>query len=325
MAVTKQSYAAVAPWTIIQVTDAVRDAFIGAGLMTAWHDSFSSCGREHRVLEITYDAAKTYGKTYYWFSFDGTGVWVRTSTGWNVTSKIPAGVGGAGTQYVDWFSTNTANLDSAFALLAISTSISFSITRYTSSGRSFFVLRTGSTYQTITIDPPGTAFRAFYNLNLGYHSGIYKVFASDRRVRVNSIHRNRRELLIGSSIGTSSQGHSFDVNCTVYSIPVNFGSTGIAEFPQEGFVLPGWTTDANPSAGSNFNPVFNGIRLTSAHSTDLPADFGISSIKNSNILAIQDNATVTAGVEEYEILTFANSGSIGGITSNPVFLARIVG
>jgi hypothetical protein len=111
----------------------------------------------------------------------------------------------------------------------------------------------------------------------------------------------------------------------VYSIPVNFGSTGIAEFPQEGFVLPGWTTDANPSAGSNFNPVFNGIRLTSAHSTDLPADFGISSIKNSNILAIQDNATVTAGVEEYEILTFANSGSIGGITSNPVFLARIVG
>jgi hypothetical protein len=186
------------------------------------------------------------------------------------------------------------------------------------------VLRTGSTYQTITIDPPGTAFRAFYNLNLGYHSGIYRVLASDRRVRVNSIHRNRRELLLGSSLNLSNYGHNFDINCTVYSIPVNFGSTNALDFPQEGFVLPGWTTDANPSAGSDFNPVFNGIRLTSAHSTDLPADFGVSSIKNSNILAIQDNATVTAGVEEYEILTFANSGSQSGITSNPVFLARIV-
>jgi hypothetical protein len=89
--------------------------------------------------------------------------------------------------------------------------------------------------------------------------------------------------------------------------------------------LPGWTTAANPSAGSDFNPVFNGIRLTSIHSADLPADFGVSSIKNSDILAIQDNATVSAGVEEYEIIAFSNTGTTNSLTSNPVFLARIVG
>jgi hypothetical protein len=325
MAVTKQAYAAVAPWTITQVGTALQNAFSDAGLMTTWHDSFTSGGREHRVLEITYDAAKTYGKTYYWFTFDGTGIWVRTSTGWNVTSKIPAGVGGVGTQNVDWFDTITTGVSGAFSLLPISTSISFTVTRYTSGGRTFFVLRTGTSYQTITIDPPGTTFWAFYDLNLGYHSGIYRVTTVNSRILINSVQRTRRELFLGSCIGQSAatSNYNLDVICSTYCTPTNAGTA--ADFPDDGFVLPGWTTTANPSAGQNFNPVFNGIRLTSVHSTDLPADFGVSAIKNSNILAIQDNATVTVGVEEYEILAFSNSGATGGITSNPVFLARTIG
>jgi hypothetical protein len=324
MAVTKQAYVAGAPWTITQVTDVVRDAFIGAGLMTAWHDSFTSGGREHRVLEIIYNGSKTYGKTYYWFTFDGTGIWVRTSTGWNTTSKIPSGVGGVGTQFVDWGDTDTTANNYAYLLLSVSTSISFSITRYTSSGRSFFVLRTGTTYQTFTIDPPSTGFRAFYDLNLGYHSGIYRVLAQNRLISINSIQRHRRELLFGSCIN-GGQGGAGDVSCINYCIPVNFGNTFQVVYPNPGFALPGWTTAANPSAGSNFNPVYDGIRLTSIHSADLPADFGVSSIKNSDILAIQDNATVSAGIEEYEILAFSNSGTINSLTSNPVFLARTVG
>jgi hypothetical protein len=327
MAVTKQAYVANAPWTITQVTDTVRDAFIGAGLMIAWHDSFTSGGREHRVLEIIYNGSKTYGKTYYWFTFDGTGIWVRTSTGWNTTSKIPSGPGVPGTQFVDWFDTTTASIGAASQLLAISTSISFSITRYTSSGRSFFVLRTGTSFFTFTIDPPGTSFRAFYDLNLGYHSGIYQVTTQGRKAVINSVHRNRRELLLGSSLNNSSTGSGVPsrVPCSEYCIPTNYGNNNQVSLPEEGFLLPGWTTAANPSAGSDFNPVFNGIRLTSIHSTDLPADFGVSSIKNSDILAIQDNATVSAGVEEYEILAFSNSGTTNSLTSNPVFLARTVG
>jgi hypothetical protein len=325
MAVTKQAYVAVAPWAITDVTTAVQNAFIDAGLMTAWYDSFISGGREHRVLEVAYDAAKTYGKTYYWFTFDGTGMWVRTSTGWNATTHIPRGAGGTvGTQFVDWADTNTTQLSAAYQLLTISTSISFSITRYTSSGRSFFVLRTGTAYSTITIDPASTTFRAFYDLNLGYHSGIYRITTSNRRILIHSIHRFRRELLLGSSINQGSYGFDYQVTCSVYTTPVNFASWGDVSFPVDGFVLPGWTTNSNPSAGSNFNPVFNGIRLTSVHLTDLPSDFGLSSIKNSNSLAIQDNATVSAGVEEYEILAFSNEGFFGTVSSNPVFLARTI-
>jgi hypothetical protein len=134
-------------------------------------------------------------------------------------------------------------------------------------------------------------------------------------------------LLLGSSINSDTEQYNYGVFIVVnqYCIP-NTGTTGTGfTFPDSGFLLPGWTTTANPSAGTNFNPVFNAIRLTSIHAADMPTDFGIASIKVSNTLAIQDNATVTAGTEEYEILQFANLGFINtGLTSNPVFLARTV-
>lgn len=327
MAVVKVAYAAAAPWTIADVCSLFQSAFIDAGFMTAWYDSFTSGGREHRILEVIYNAAKTYGKTYYWFTFDGVGVWVRTATGWNAASDIPAGQGGAGTAYVDWWDTTTTANNGAHLLLTISTSISTTLTRYTSSGRSFFVLRSGTTFKTFTIDPASTTFRSFYDLALGYHSGIYAVNAASYKVDIQAIHRNRRDLLLGSSanINNSNTGTpSTAVVVASYSLPRNYGNHNAATYPEDGFVLPGWTTVANPSAGLNFNPVFNAIRLSSVITTDLPSDFGISTVKNSNILAIQDNATVTAGVEEYEILAFANSGAVNSITSNPVFLARTV-
>jgi len=330
MAVTKQAYAsASAPWAATAVCNDLRDAFIGAGLMTAWHDSFAAGGREHRVLEIIYNGSKTYGKTYYWFTVSTTGIWIRTSTGWNTGSDIPSGPGVAGTQYVDWFDTNTSGLNGAAQIIELLTSISFSVTRYTASGRSFFVLRTGTTFCTFTIDSASTTFRTFYDLNLGYHSGIYLVSTSSRSVRISQTQRNRRDLLLGSSLNNDASFESSYRQSAVvnqYCIP-NTGTTGMtATFPDPGFLLPGWTTAANPSAGTNFNPVFNAIRLTSIHAADMPADFGIASLKVSNTLAIQDNATVTAGTEEYEILQFANLGFLAiGLTSNPVFLARTVG
>jgi hypothetical protein len=329
MAVTKQAYAtASAPWAATSVCDDLRDAFIGAGLMSAWYDSFSSGGREHRVLEIIYDNSKTYGKTYYWFTVSTVGIWVRTSTGWNTGSDIPSGPGVAGTQFVDWYDTTTSNLNGAAQMITLLSSISFSVTRYTASGRSFFVLRTGTTFCTFTIDPASTTFRSFYDLSLGYHSGIYLVeIPNTRAVLFRQMHRNRRDLLVGSSLNSSTDQFYYGLGIVAnqYCIP-NTGTTGNgATIPSEGFLLPGWTTAANPSAGTNFNPVFNAIRLTSIHAADMPTDFGVASIKVSDTLAIQDNATVTAGSEEYEILNFSNRGFIStGLTSNPVFLARTV-
>jgi hypothetical protein len=327
MAVVEQTYAATAPWAVADVCSRLQSAFTDAGLMTTWFAAFASGGREHRVLEIIYDPAKAYGKTYYWFTVSSTAIHVRTSTGWNTSTNIPSGPGVAGTQYVDWGDTDTTALNFAHQLFAIQSTINFTVTRYTSGGRSFFLFRTGTTYRTFTIDPAGTTFKSFYNLELGYHSGIYSVDATNRRVRILSLHRNRRELFLGSSLnaGISSASPATAAPVLNFCIPVNFGSsTAFLGFPDEGFVLPGWTTAANPSAGQNFNPVYHSIRLTSVHAADMPADFGIGSIKISDLLAIQDNANVSDGTEEYKIGAFSNSGVVNGITSNPAFLFRTV-
>jgi hypothetical protein len=334
MAVVKQAYAnAVAPWDIATLCNDVRDAFIGAGLMTAWFDSFTSGGYEHRILQITYDAAKTYGKTYYWFTFNGAGIWVRTNPGWNATTHLPAGAGGtAGVNHLDWYSSGTVpvttDISYSVALIALSTSISFSVTRYTSAGRSFFTLRTGTSFLTFTIDPSSTTFRPFYDLNLGYHSGFYTVSCNgNRQFDIQSIHRHRRELFLGSAVGASSAQASATLAVNRYCLPfVNTYTAGNGStFPSDGFVLPCWTTQ-NPSITSTFNPIFNNLRISSIHLSDLPSDFGITTCRVSNTMAIQDNATVTAGVEEYEILQFLNVGvfNSGGFYANPIFIARTV-
>jgi hypothetical protein len=335
MAVVELPRVATAPWSIGQVCDAMKQAFIDAGLMTDWFDSFTNGGYEHRVLEVTYNSGKTYGKTYYAFAMgadgaSGSGIWVSTSTGWNATTHYPRGAGTAtGVEAVDWIQASGTLTPSTngFSLISLSTSISFSITSYTSGGRAFFTLRTGTNWRTFTIDPAGTTFRSFYDLNLGYHSGVYGISTrATCTVEISSLYRLRRDLLLGSSMspGAGARQTPFVVNS--FALPVNY-PPGQGGSPDAGFLLPGWTTDANPSAGSNLNPIFTGLRLTSIHAADLPSDFGITAIKNSNILAIQDNATVTAGVEEYEILAFTNSGlggSGGTTTSNPAFLARTI-
>jgi len=329
MAVIEIPRIAQAPWNIGQVCDAVKQAFIDAGLMTDWFDSFTNSGYEHRVLEITYNSSKTYGKTYYQFVFgadggSGSGIWVQTSTGWNASTHYARGAGtSVGVEGVDWRQ-NSGDLSpgQGFNLIGLSTSISFSITSYTSGGRAFFTLRTGTNWRTFTIDSAGTTFRSLFDLNLGYHSGIYSVVAEEGQFKVLGLHRVSRELLIGSSVGLG-YGSNYGAVVNSYSLPQNYPNNFYSAFPAAGFVLPGWTTNRNPSAGSNFNPIFTGLRLTSIHAADLPSDFGITTIKNSNIMAIQDNATVTPGVEEYEILAFTNGGG-GAVTNNPAFLARTI-
>ena len=320
MAVDKQAYAAIAPWTVTTVCDFFEEAFIDAGLMTAWYDSFTADGREHRVLEVTYNAAKDYGKTYYWFTINGVGVWMRTAPVWDALNHRPDGV-----QYVDWRVQNMTDMNEVPLLLTISNSISCSLTRYTSGTRSFFVLRSGFTHNNFTIDPSDTAFRSFYNLDYGYHSGIWQVRLASRYAGFWSVYRTRRDLLLGGSMNASGYGYSDAVMVNLFCLPVNYGNYYYQTMPDNGYVLPGWNKFANPSIpASGFNPVFTGMVPSSVITTPLPDDFGITAIKNSNLLAIQDNATVTPGIEEYEVLNFLNGNIAEGVTNNPVFLARTI-
>jgi hypothetical protein len=328
MAVDKQAYAAIAPWTVTTVCDLFEEAFIDAGLMTAWYDSFTADGREHRVLEVTYDVTKAYGKTYYWFTINGVGVWMRTAPVWDALNHQPDGL-----QYVDWRVQNMTDMGEAPLLLTISNSISCSLTRYTSGSRTFFVFRSGFTHNNFTIDPSDTTFRSFYNLDYGYHSGLWNVAPSGTRILFYSLYRTRRDLFLGGQMNAGSNGYGSAAVMNIFALAPTYGNytwynSGWTP-PQEGYILPSWNTFSSPSIPpSGLNPVYTGMVPNSVVTSPLPDDFGMSMIKNSNLLAIQDNATVTPGVEEYEILHFVNGNvayqSSNGITSNPVFLARTI-
>jgi hypothetical protein len=320
MAVDKQAYAAVAPWTVTTVCDFFESAFIDAGLMTAWYDSFTGGGREHRILEVTYNAAKDYGKTYYWFTIDGVGVWMRTAPVWDALNHRPDGV-----QYVDWRVQNMTDMNDVPLLLTISNSISCSLTRYTSGTRSFFVLRSGFAHNNFTIDPSDTAFRSFYDLDYGYHSGIWRVAPSSQSIHFLSVYRTRRDLFLGSQLNAGTNGYGSPATMNIFALTPSYADYPGYTAPDSGYILPSWNTFANPSIPpSGFNPVYTGMVPNSVITTPLPGDFGVTMIKNSNLLAIQDNATVTPGVEEYEILHFLNGNAAQGVTSNPVFLARTI-
>lgn len=128
MAVTKSIHAVVAPWGVSGLANAFKDAFIAAGLMSDWHDSFTSGGFEHRILEVVYDNTKTYGTCYYWFILDGVGARVKTVTGWDTVNNIPKGPTSVGAQTFDWPENVTAinsvnSTQAGTSLLTLSNSI----------------------------------------------------------------------------------------------------------------------------------------------------------------------------------------------------------
>lgn len=152
MAVTTQSYTANPPYTATDFATIFRSALIDSGHMADWFDSFANGGIQNRVLEITYDGAKTYGKTYYWFMFSGADMFMHVATGWNTSSDIPAGVGGAGTQYLDWLSTSTNTTANHMRFAALNANQALTIKRYTSGTFTVFLFVNGSTTYTLILD-----------------------------------------------------------------------------------------------------------------------------------------------------------------------------
>lgn len=339
MAVTKSVHALVAPWNASQLADAFSDAFIAAGLMAAWHDSFTSGGFEHRILEIDYDNTKTYGKCYYHFMFTGVSVHLKVYTGWNLTDNIPKGPISAGELRKDWATGATAadvvNVTSeALSFLVLSNSINCSLTRYTAGGRSFFVLRSATTWFTFTIDPAGTAFRTWYQDALvgAMHAGFLTVTTASRSVSLNHRGRTKRTLLGGVGYDDSFFNASSPIRMNAWEFQPIGTELGVGRYRgtfnnEAGSYLPHWDgPDMNNGVLSSFYPVFNGLRPGVIYAADLPNDFGVGGLRGpaSNTITIQDTMVVTAGVEEYEVLAFSNSGGTTGAVA-PLFLARTVG
>lgn len=316
MAVTKQTYTATATWTAAQLATLFQNAFVDAGLMASWHDSFLNT-IENRVLSVVYDAGKTYGTTYYWFQFTTSGVFLHTALSWSAASDIPSG-----TQYLDYFSTTTNATTNHRQLVSLAATTTVTLTRYTSgvnSACTWFVLRNGTTNFTFFIPPAGFGPSAFIDLNKTAFNGAINTQistnSSSSSLEIVHMPGHTRRTFLGSEGlrgSTTSSHYIFAPLLYRYNAFGNTNNSGSSNIPvlagTLGVWLPTASANTNTSLASDHTPVFSGPTL-SPYLANMPSDFGVASYYSSNAMAIQDTLVVTAGTEEWEMITVGSNSS----------------
>ena len=334
MAVTKQTYTVESTWTASQLADIFRSAFIDAGLMTDWFDSFTNAGIENRVLRVVNDAGKTYGTVFYWFMFTTAGGFVQTTLGWNDPGNVPSG-----TLYLDYFSTATNVTTSHRQFFTAVSTTTATLTRYTSAVNTnctWFVARNGANIVNFLI-PYGTYnATGFVDQNITAFNGALftEAFTNSNQsflAFTNFAGHTRRTYLGSTSLrGNTSVGEytttGSDQVLMSYSAVGNVNNTTGNRsdgFANLGIILPTAHVNTNSALAANHTPVFTSV-LASAYLPALPSDFGIAPYYASNVIAAQDTLVVTAASEEWEMIRVVNNAT--NVDSGRImFLARTVG
>jgi hypothetical protein len=341
MAATKQTYTASPTWTAAGVATLFEDAFIDAGLMTTWHDSFANGALEHRVLEIEYDSTKAYGTCYYWFIFATTGVFISVAGGWNTGTNKPSG-----TQYLDYYQDRTnTTADHRRLGDATITSTALELNRYTSGDYSWFVIRNGSTPTPFFIAPSSVTLPAWLDLDkILFHHFIQSnaqvtsaTLGSARGyVEFISVHMLRRSFASAGAIrGTTTQdGFRRFVPTMVYGAlgNQNSNSTNAATFTSttlsttspdlSGLIVPYGFSNTNSEYATDYHPIVNGYTYSLYTNDSMPSDFGLAFDYSGTSFSFGDQVVISATTEEWEVLQFANNTSTESPTA--LLLARVV-
>jgi hypothetical protein len=194
MVVSKQAYTVSAPWLNFNLADQFKQAFIDAGLMNDWYDSFetgagSTSGErtQHRIVRIVYDANKKYGTLFHWFCFEPSGrmgyAYVHQ---WDSIFKQALGDFRKERlrqtfNLIDFNASATQGTHRVFATQVLSTTTT--LTRYTSGVRSqfsMFLLKGGNNFQTFFLMPPGTQFQPYIDLDLNSCGGLVAPMLSNQ-------------------------------------------------------------------------------------------------------------------------------------------------
>lgn len=346
MAVTKETYTVSPTWTASGLASAFRDAFIDAGLMTEWYDSFLSGTIENRILEVKYDESKTFGKTYYWFQFTTTGVFFAIASGWNTGTKVPTG-----TQYLDFYATTTNATTNHFQFVTLVSTTGVNLVRYTSAidaDVSWFLIRSGTTAFNFAIAPATTTLQPWINLNRVIFNGLLtaRSYASGNAgsLTFRSYYALRRSYNVSGAFRglTSVADYTTASTAAVPNVVQRYfmygygnasstnwnGSTWgggpTVNSVQMGIVLPYGMTLSVPEYAANEFPVCAGISSSAYIADNLPSDFGIAAHYADRTMAAQDTFIVTASSEEWEIVEVTNTAGTASLAASPMFLARVV-
>ena len=334
MPVTKETYSAAAPWLASAAAQLLEDAFIDAGLMVSWYDSFLSGSVENRILQVVYDGTKTYGTCYYWFVISTSTIGVSVATGWNATTHVPTG-----TQYTDFYSTATNTTANHFSLAGtLSNSTEINVVRYTSTDNpdySWFVIRNGATPYPFMITPDSATLVPWLDLNqVFFHHAVNMLMEANAtsatsvgRVHFQDIYRLRRSYAQGQglrNVTTSISPYATSRRLVGYS---SVGSSASSNDPSSDasnnvISVPYRLQRTNLPFASNYTPVLFGCSYSFYVNEPLPEDFAVYFPYTSTSFSFGDSIVITAGVEEWEVLNFANNSSADA--ANPLFLARLV-
>jgi hypothetical protein len=358
MAVTKQTYTAPANWTADQAADVLKDAFIDAGYMTDWHDSFTiATGRFARVLRIEYDSTKTYGTSFYIFYFTGGFVRHCLASGWDTATKVPTG-----TQFLDYFAlpisygtVDNSSLTNTSGVFSGSQTSDLFLDRYTSGDdakQTWLVFRQGTNISfPFSILHEDTVLQPWLDLDKGMISGHSKIAtATAERAGVVNFRMDallRRVLLTGSILrgisATNNLSNNRAFNTLNHNIYSYFGCGSVSSNPNlnissglfriantdgnlvfaSGFPLPVGKNSANPAFPTDYIPICTDLPWSPWTPTRLADDFAVYMHYANNTIAYGNKFVVQAGINEWETLSFANNTVINDGAS-ATFLARVV-
>jgi len=344
MAITPSTYSITGedlPYTAAGLADLVRDAFIAAGWMTAWHDSFLSGSVENRILKVTHKAGVACGITYYWFQFTGANMFYALATGWNVSTHVPTG-----STWLDFISTttNATTNHMRFASLNAAQSITIKAYKDETTGLCVLLVVNGSTRFNIVLDnaEPNSSF---IDLSKKHYAGLYwfrtRISGNVGYAGVQSYPFRLRKTLRGEGLRANTDPSVFGVSNTasepwepysqgllsgyVYGAPgnntndsnnFNFGTGAVIpldiNFPENNTLYS--TTDSPP---------FVSARLLGLMGTAPSAEFAIIASYTQNSLTVGSRMVISIGVEEYEVITVTNSANLG-TAPTMIIAARVV-
>lgn len=328
MTCTKQTYTLSPTWTAAQLADTVKTAFIDAGHMTDWHDSFLSGTIENRVIRIVSDNTKSFGTIYYWFMFTTSGIFLNTTTTWNSTTHVPTGV-----QLQDYGYSLTNNVSYHKTLLSLNSGVQFNIDLFISGLNSdalVFRFRQGTSYFTCAFCK-GTYYnpnsfvdqdKFYYNGHIQQISGY--VSNSWNFIGFSTFAPSLKKTYMGAALGdvntTNYQGWMLNMvvtNCQYAKPPTNSTWTGNSNTPAV-IPIPCGTTTNNTQLTTNYIPFTTNILMSVLHPA-LPNDYALAIWPSGTTPVAGDKFIVTAGSNEWEILQVA---ATAGTTL--MFVARVV-
>lgn len=340
MAVTRESYVAVSPWNAEQLAGLFEQAFIDAGYMTAWFDSFQAGGIANRILEITYSPGKLYGKAYYWFQFSNNTWHYSVATGWNAITHVPIG-----TQWTDFKSSNPAVNTGQLLIATANTLTTITLTRWTSGidpNFSYFLLKNGTSEWRfhINLAPPV----GWIDLDkVLYHSmGWFRIGTNNGGSWLRYTHYGMA--IRRSWIATGVQSNAWHgENITNRSLTLDHGActhgyfipgevtsnmNGFGEhenIPQvgQGVYLPLQRSNTSNSFTTIATPIFSNLLLSLYSSGTIPSDFGYTGYSGSRVMAPFDQYIVTPTSEVWDVIDVVNTTQTTGALST-LILARMV-